>query len=76
MKREKAAEEEVEEEVRADATLLPVDGNPPPMSEGLAQKLAVNNTVIVTWANYALWDFVKSWAHHVQRLGAFGIIDE
>ena len=45
------------------------DGGPPPLSSRLAHKYAINNTIIVTWANYALWDFVKSWAHHVQRLG-------
>ena len=47
----------------------PVNGNPPPMSEALARKYTVNNTIIVTWANYALWDFVRSWATHAKSLG-------
>ena len=45
------------------------DGGPPPLSSRLAHKYAVNNTIVITLANYALWDFVKSWAHHLQGLG-------
>ena len=44
---------------------------PPPMSTKLARALAVNDTVIVTWANNALLDFVLSWAQHAKDLGGF-----
>ena len=45
------------------------DGGPPPLSRSLAHKYAINGTIIITLANYALWDFVKSWAHHVKGVG-------
>ena len=45
------------------------DGGPPPLSSRLAHKYAINGTIVITLANYALWDFVKSWAHHLQGLG-------
>ena len=45
------------------------EGGPPPLSRGLAHKYAINGTIVVTLANYALWDFVKSWAHHVKGVG-------
>ena len=50
-------------------TEVAADGGPPPLSIRLAHKYAINNTIVITLANYALWDFVKSWAHHLQSLG-------
>lgn len=44
-----------------DPELRPVEGGPPSMSVKLAHALAVNETVMVTWANHALLDFVESW---------------
>lgn len=41
----------------------------PPMSGALARSVATNNSVVVTWANFALWDFVQTWVSHVQGLG-------
>ena len=55
-----------------DEAVPEANGDPPPLSRSLAHKCAINDTIIVTWANYALWDFVKSWAHHVKRLGECG----
>eukprot|EP00798_Chlamydomonas_sp_ICE-L_P028760 gene28760-31942_t len=52
----------------------PIDANPPQMSAGLAKMMAKDNTVIVTWANYALWDFVKSWVRHLNDLGINNIL--
>ncbi|KAL6754384.1 nucleotide-diphospho-sugar transferase-domain-containing protein [Haematococcus lacustris] len=49
--------------------LRPVDDGPPSMSALLAHSLAVNQTLIVTWANAALLDFVQSWVDHVRRQG-------
>ncbi len=46
-----------------------INGEPPQISRELAQSFAANNTIIVTWANFALWDFVQSWAQHVRRQG-------
>ena len=46
------------------------DGGPLPLSRRLAHKCAINGTIVITLANYALWDFVKSWAHHVKGVGA------
>lgn len=46
-------------DVWSNPDLQPVDGGPPPMSRALAHSVATNNTVIVTWANNALWDFVQ-----------------
>ena len=56
-----------------DEAVPEANGDPPPLSRSLAHKCAINDTIIVTWANYALWDFVKSWAHHVKRLGECGV---
>lgn len=33
----------------------------------LAQKVAVANTVMVTWANWHYLDFVLNWVTHLQR---------
>ena len=50
-------------------TEVAADGGPPPLSSRLAHKYAINGTIVITLANYALWDFVKSWSHHLQGLG-------
>ena len=52
-------------------TEVAADGGPPPLSRCLAHKYAINGTIVITLANYALWDFVKSWAHHVKGVGKF-----
>jgi hypothetical protein len=41
------------------------------MSVKLAHSLEVNKTVIVTWANNALLDFVLSWVKHMRKLGGW-----
>ncbi|GFR49885.1 hypothetical protein Agub_g11989 [Astrephomene gubernaculifera] len=46
-----------------------VDGQAPPISKPLALSVARDNAVIVTWANYALWDFVKTWVYHAREVG-------
>jgi hypothetical protein len=42
------------------------------MSAQLAHAVAVNSTIIVTWANSALLDFVQSWVAHVRQQGEQG----
>lgn len=48
--------------------------NPPHLTAKLAKECSVNQSIIVTWANHALLDFVISWAHHVERLGIKNIL--
>lgn len=65
-----AAREAIKPKVMIDdPTTRPMNGNPPPMSVALAKKQALNNTVIVTWANHALYDFVLNWVKHVRDAG-------
>ncbi len=40
------------------------------MSAKLTHSLTVNDTIIVTWANFALWDFVQNWVGLVRQQGA------
>ena len=35
----------------------------------LVDRVAVNGTVIVTWANSHYLDFVMNWVHHLHLLG-------
>ncbi|GIL68302.1 hypothetical protein Vafri_21586 [Volvox africanus] len=46
-----------------------VNGQAPQISKALAQSVAKNGAVIVTWANFALWDFVKTWIFHAKDVG-------
>ncbi|EFJ42765.1 hypothetical protein VOLCADRAFT_97156 [Volvox carteri f. nagariensis] len=46
-----------------------VDGQAPQISKELAQSVARGGAVIVTWANFALWDFVKTWISHTKEVG-------
>jgi hypothetical protein len=48
--------------------------DPPPLTVQVARKASVERSIIVTWANMALLDFVLSWAHHVDRLGIKNIL--
>ncbi|KAG2443875.1 hypothetical protein HXX76_002216 [Chlamydomonas incerta] len=56
-------------------TRFVVDGQCPPISRELAAAVARRHTaagngaVIVTWANFALWDFVQTWVHHAKDVG-------
>ncbi|GLC41336.1 hypothetical protein PLESTM_001185000 [Pleodorina starrii] len=50
-------------------TSFVVDGQCPQISKELAHSVAREGAVIVTWANYALWDFVKSWLFHTKESG-------
>ena len=36
----------------------------------LIRQHAVNNTVVVTWANYHYRDFALNWAEHLEAAGA------
>ena len=38
------------------------------------QKIAQNGYLMVTWANFHYFDFVKTWVKHVQRVGVTGYI--
>lgn len=51
------------------ADLASPDGHPPQLSGSLAAMFSIDGSIIVTWANYALWDFVKSWARHAANAG-------
>ncbi|KAG2439915.1 hypothetical protein HYH02_010544 [Chlamydomonas schloesseri] len=50
-------------------------GQCPPISKELAASVARrhsaggNGAVIVTWANFALWDFVRTWVYHAKDVG-------
>ncbi|KAG2482950.1 hypothetical protein HYH03_018175 [Edaphochlamys debaryana] len=46
-----------------------VDGQCPPLSKALAHSVSKDGAVIVTWANYALWDFVQTWVFHARKSG-------
>lgn len=56
-------------------TRFVVDGQCPPVSKELAAAVARRHTaagngaVIVTWANFALWDFVRTWVFHAKDVG-------
>ncbi|PNW73352.1 hypothetical protein CHLRE_14g629000v5 [Chlamydomonas reinhardtii] len=40
----------------------------------MVQKIAQNGYLMVTWANFHYFDFVKTWVKHVQRVGVTGYI--
>jgi len=42
---------------------------PSGISKGLVNRVAVNKTIIVTWANHHYVDFARNFANHMRRLG-------
>ncbi len=42
---------------------------PPPLTAQLARARAVNNTLIVSVANHAVWDWVHNWVGYIQQQG-------
>lgn len=40
----------------------------------MVQRIAQDGYLVVTWANYHYFDFVKSWVQHVQKVGVTGYV--
>ncbi|GFR44270.1 hypothetical protein Agub_g5475 [Astrephomene gubernaculifera] len=62
-----------EEEEEDDGKLTKLDSEYKPTRE-MVQRIAQNGYLVVTWANYHYFDFVKTWVMHVQQVGITGYI--
>ncbi|KXZ45924.1 hypothetical protein GPECTOR_49g508 [Gonium pectorale] len=62
-----------EEDEEDDGKITKLDDEYKPTRE-MVQRIAQNGYLMVTWANYHYFDFVKTWVTHVKRVGVTGYI--